>query len=246
VLSAKLVSPKQPVHAIMFFEIFLAAGAVCAFRKLRKHAQAKPTSLLPVLSRAEKTGEIGELRTQAKLRDALQWLWGNDFYLHEGPIILEHAPGTQFPTIEIDHFAVTRFGIFIFESKNWSGNIGASASTDVLLRTTADGKVEKRKSPRAQNRTKVAFLQSTLPSSWPVIAAGVFPSPEAKLSGDLPLDILTLNDIPYWIGHQRELHADANVDINKGVKAICSFQDKSPQAFANHKIRVRRVPLKPD
>ncbi|WP_144444315.1 hypothetical protein [Caballeronia arationis] len=50
-------------------------------------------------------GEAGEAVAQAKLRTTLQWLCGDDFYLHDGPLLIEHAPGTAFPTAEIDHLA---------------------------------------------------------------------------------------------------------------------------------------------
>ncbi|WP_309243978.1 nuclease-related domain-containing protein [Caballeronia sp. EK] len=35
---------------------------------------------------------------------------------------------TQFPTAEIDHLAVTPFGVFIFETKHWSGHIAPSTA----------------------------------------------------------------------------------------------------------------------
>ena len=67
--------------------------------------------LLPSASRSEALGAPGEARAQAKLRETLQWLCGSDYYLHDGPLVIGHAPGTVFPTAEIDHLAVTPFGI---------------------------------------------------------------------------------------------------------------------------------------
>ena len=44
---------------------------------------------------------------QAKLRETLNCLLGTSYYLHEGPLVIGHAPGAAFPTAELDHLAVT-------------------------------------------------------------------------------------------------------------------------------------------
>jgi hypothetical protein len=84
-------------------------------------------------------GAAGEAAAQAKLRTTLQWLCGDDFYLHDGPLLIEHAPGTAFPTAEIDHLAITPFGIFIFETKNWSGRIAPSRERPKIERPYKNG-----------------------------------------------------------------------------------------------------------
>ncbi|MGF6652801.1 hypothetical protein OKW34_003390 [Paraburkholderia youngii] len=110
---------------------------------------------------------------QAELRSALQWLCGDNFYLHPGALLLNHAPGTEFPTAELDHLAITPFGIFVIETKNWAGSILPGADAQTVVRVGADGQRETRRSPLRQNRSKVGFLRSVLPGIWPVEGLGV-------------------------------------------------------------------------
>ena len=107
----------------MLFEILAAVGGYYAYRHLAKGSKFRPSK-----RSSDAIGAAGEATAQAKHRKTLYCLCGNDFYLHEGPIVIEHAPGIQFPTVEIDHLAVTPFGVFIFETKNWSGHIAPSTA----------------------------------------------------------------------------------------------------------------------
>jgi hypothetical protein len=129
----------------MFFEIALAICGYQFIRRLRKPSKVSWQGLKP-LSRAEVLGAQGEARAHPKLKETLDWLCGSDYYLF-GPLVIEHAPGTAFPTAEIDHLAVTPFGIFIFETKNWSGRIAPSAARGMLTRVGSDRRAEDRRSP---------------------------------------------------------------------------------------------------
>jgi hypothetical protein len=113
--------------------------------------------------------------------------------------MVEHAPGSQFPTAEIDHLAVTPFGVFIFETKHWSGRIFPSSARGMLTRVADAGQSEDRRSPLDQNRTKVAFSRARLPSNWPVAGAGLFTSPAAALDPDLNANLLSLTDVGQWL-----------------------------------------------
>lgn len=107
----------------MLFEILAAVGGYYAYRHLAKGSKFRPSK-----RSFDAIGAAGEATDQAKHRKTLYWLCGNDFYLHEGPLAIEHAPGTQFPIAEIDHLAVTPFGVFIFETKNGSVHIAPSTA----------------------------------------------------------------------------------------------------------------------
>jgi hypothetical protein len=226
----------------MFFEMLLAGAAVYGYRRLIKRPQANKgyaaTWWAPAAARAEASGLLGEKRTQAKLREALGWCCGTDYYLHEGSMIIEHAPGTRFPTIEIDHLAITPFGVFIFETKNWSGVISPSANPDFLTRTTADGKREERKSPIAQNRSKLAFLRSVLPHGWNIKGAGVFASPESQCSAALDIDLIDINELPFWLRNQRHNSCGQLIDVALAAKAIRKFENRAPDAAIAHKRRI--------
>lgn len=225
----------------MFLELLVAAGAFYFYKHKRKNAGAIewPWSKSPI-TRADAVGAAGERQAQAKLRETPNWLCGNNYYLHEGPLIIEHAPGTDFPTAEIDHLAVTPFGIFVFETKNWSGHISPSSTPGMLTRTERNGKAEDRRSPLEQNRTKVAFFRSRLPPMWPVAGAGLFPSTEANLAPYLHSDLVSLDDLPQWFRTRRDVFgAKPAVDIPRAVAAVRMYADSSTAAVAAHKQRVR-------
>ncbi|MGV7241269.1 nuclease-related domain-containing protein [Caballeronia sp. M23-90] len=226
----------------MFFEMLIAGAAIYGYRQFVKRPHANKAGnaswWAPAAERAQASGLLGEKRTQAKLTEALGWCCGTDYYLHEGSLIIEHAPGTRFPTIEIDHLAVTPFGIFIFETKNWSGVIEPSSNPDLLVRTTTDGKTEERKSPTAQNRTKLAFLRSVLPRGWNIQGVGVFASPECQFSATLDTDLICIDELPFWLRNQRHRGNGALIDIAMAVKAIRKFEDTAPDAAIAHKRRI--------
>ncbi|MFP3554754.1 nuclease-related domain-containing protein [Paraburkholderia sp. SIMBA_049] len=89
-------------------------------------------STAPVL-RSDIRGEEGERRVYEELLDALTWICGENFFLHPGALLLNHAPGTAYPTAEVDHLAITPFGIFLVETKNWSGLIEPGPDSGTLI-----------------------------------------------------------------------------------------------------------------
>lgn len=233
-------SHQQRIGAAMFFEILLGVAAW----KLLTHKKRpsigdlfrhKPKDLSAAL------GEAGEAKPQAKLRDGLTALCGADYSLFNGPIIIEHAPGTDFPTAEIDHLAVTPFGIFVFETKNWSGYISPASAPGFLTRTDRDGKAQDRRSPLEQNRTKVAFFRSRFPSLWPVAGAGLLVSEDAHLSPALHSDLLSLGDLSHWLRARRDSYGGMPpVDVGKATAAIALLVDTSHAAMEAHRVRVSR------
>jgi hypothetical protein len=94
--------------------------------------------------------------------------------VHPTALLLLHAPGTEFPTAEVDHLVVTPFGIFVIETKNWAGTILPGRVADQVVCHLPGGRLEERRSPISQNRSKVSFLRGTLPATWSVQGLGVF------------------------------------------------------------------------
>ncbi|BDC45317.1 hypothetical protein PTKU15_86140 [Paraburkholderia terrae] len=224
----------------MFFEIALAICGYQIIRRLRKPSKLAWQGLKP-LSRAEVLGARGEARAHAKLKETLDWLCGSDYYLFDGPLVIEHAPGTAFPTAEIDHLAVTPFGIFIFETKNWSGSIALSTARGMLTRVGSGRRAEDRRSPIDQNRTKVEFFRSILPPLWPVTGAGLFTSPEAKLDAALHSDLLSLSDLPQWLRSRRDAYAGMRpIDVQKAVDAMALLVSTDAADLSRHKAIVSR------
>lgn len=224
----------------MFLELALTAMAY-RFVRYRMSQTARGTRATGLFtSPSDALGAEGEALAHAKLKETLEWLCGSNYYLNKSPLVIEYAPGSEFPTAEIDHVAVTAFGIFVIETKHWSGRIAPSTDPNVLIRTPRSGRAEERRSPLAQNRTKVAFLRSRLPRSWEVTDAGLFTSPGVRLDPGLDSNLVTLADLPQWLRFRRDAHAGKpSIDVAKAVQAIALYADGSLRSINKHKARCK-------
>ncbi|MFM0326451.1 nuclease-related domain-containing protein [Caballeronia glebae] len=225
----------------MFFEMLVAVGGYHVFKAIKRRSRSSSRSAHGAKRSSDDIGAAGEALAQAKLRTTLRWLCGDNFYLHEGTLLIEHAPGTAFPTAEIDHLAITPFGVFVFETKNWSGRIAPSNCTGILTRIAPNGKADQRRSPIEQNRSKIRFLREQLPAIWPVAGAGLFVSPEVVLDPGLPTDLLELDDLPRWLRSKRaECTGRSTVDVAEAREAVLMYADASTEGFMAHKVRAKR------
>ncbi|MFM0123337.1 MULTISPECIES: nuclease-related domain-containing protein [Paraburkholderia] len=224
----------------MFFEIFLGVAAWQILSRKKRSSIGNLFRQKPK-DRSVALGEAGEAKAQVTLRDHLIALCGADYHLFNGPIIVEHAPGTDFPTAEIDHLAITPFGVFVFETKNWSGYISPAATPGFLTRTDRDGNAQDRRSPLEQNRTKVAFFRSRLPALWPVAGAGLLVSDDAQLSPALHSDLLSLADLPHWLRARRDSYgAMPPVDVPRATAGVALLIDTTRAAMEEHVARVAK------
>jgi hypothetical protein len=198
--------------------------------------------LFDTKTHAERRGEEGEANVDAHLRTVLSAMCGTDFYLHSGGLILHHARGTDFPTAELDHMAVTPFGIFVVETKNWAGHISPGDAPGTLSRTMADGAQQVRKSPDAQNRPKVGYLRGLVPGMWPVHGLGVFASPETTVDPALPLSLIHVSELAHWFRAKQHGFANSGeppVNVELVKQLILRHADASAEALAEHRRRVR-------
>jgi hypothetical protein len=194
---------------------------------------------------AEDRGVEGEGIVEARLRAILSKLCGNDFVLRHS-VVLNIAPGSKYPTAEIDHLVITPFGVFVIETKAWRGLIMPGTNEDTLMWVSPSGLREIRKNPLAQNRSKVTFLQSLFPSDVVVAGAGVFSSPAARLSGGLPPDLIGVESLADWLSQRQnwyrtralETSVPELLDIAIIDQEILTFVDASPDAAIRHKARV--------
>ncbi|MDR5806303.1 nuclease-related domain-containing protein [Caballeronia sp. LZ001] len=221
----------------MLIKLLIAVGGYHLYRRSKGRRRSRTSHSARTAPRwVDAIGAAGEAATEAKLRKSLRCLCGEEFYLHDGPLVIEHAPGTAFPTAEIDHLAITPFGIFVFEMKNWSGHIAPSLMPGNLTRTSQHGEPENRRSPIAQNRTKLRFVREQLPGMWPVAGAGVFTSPTAVLDWDLPIDLLSLEELPYWLRLKRDSFKERPpIDIRRATAAVLMYADNLANAHIARK-----------
>lgn len=225
----------------------LLIGALFFVWRWTRRGRITPTTreLAPPVLHSDIRGEEGERRVHAELLDSLTWLCGENFYLHAGALLLNHAPGTDYPTAEVDHLAITPFGIFLVETKNWTGLIEPGPDSSTLVRTGSDGIREARTSPLRQNRSKVAFLRSILPAPWTIEGVGVFASDNCVLSPALPVSVMRREDLRQWLRAKQALQAkrcSVPVDVANAWKAIQSVADTDDAALRKHRERLRVNP----
>ncbi|TCK33428.1 nuclease-like protein [Paraburkholderia sp. BL8N3] len=230
----------------MFWPFIVAVAAIYHAAKRRKRRPGVVTGLraLPV-PRSQRSGDEGEAVVHTELLAALRWLCGDDFYLHPGALLLNHAPGTDFPTAEVDHLVVTPFGIFVVETKNWAGRIEPGPTEQTVVRIGADGQRDVRRSPMQQNRSKVAFLRSMLPGSWPVEGIAAFSHPYCDVSCALPLNLMRATDLRQWLRGRKsryESRRDLPVNVPQARRSILAVSETGSVAIENHRQKVRENP----
>ncbi|CAG4914175.1 nuclease-related domain-containing protein [Paraburkholderia gardini] len=231
------------MHTFLFF----VALAVLAWRAIRRNRHSRTIGAPTPRTRSQAAGEAGEAVVHTALQRALQWLCGDNFYVHPTPILLHHAPGSPFPTAEVDHLVITPFGLFVIETKNWSGAIEPGPNPDTVVRIAADGSYEIRRSPIAQNRSKVQFLRAVLPGMWTVEGIGVFANEHCAISPALPLGLIRTADLSQWMRAVKTRHEKSGavaVDVKAAWKAIQSVAETDPNAAAMEEHR-RRVSIHP-
>ncbi|WP_186138425.1 nuclease-related domain-containing protein [Burkholderia gladioli] len=225
----------------MVWTIILLCGAWTLYKRWKKsrphHQSPRP------VTRSQASGDAGEARVNAELRRILGKLCGTDFYVHPTALLLLHAPGTAFPTAEVDHLVVTPFGIFVVETKNWAGAILPGRTADHVVCQLPGGRKEDRRSPISQNRAKVAFLRGTLPATWDVQGLGVFSNDACSLSPDLPLTLVGLLDLDYWLRTQRDHHVKSgkpNINVSAAWNVVrrLSVDDPTGSALSAHRLKV--------
>ena len=150
-------------------------------------------------------------------------------------LVIEPAPGTDFPKRGDRPLAVAPFGIFIFETKNWSSHIAPFTCSGKLTRRAPSGQADEWRSPIDQNRSKLQFFRDQLPPIWPVLGAGIFTSAEAVPDPNLPADPLGLADLPRWLRIRRSAFAGPNpIGVELARTAVLLFADDSRTGLCKH------------
>lgn len=229
------------------YGILLLLAIGFAVYRIGRQRQAQPATTLPrPATRAELAGDAGEAAVDAELRRVLAWLCGENFHLHRGPVLLHHAPGARYPTAEVDHLAITPFGLFVFETKNWTGHIEPGPDEGSLVRITASGERELRKSPLKQNHSKVAFLRGVMPGMWPVHSFGVFASGNCTLSPALPPSLIRTADLAHQLRLCKthyESRDQREVNVKTAWQAVLAIADVDQDSIEKHRVRVRTDPV---
>ncbi|WCM20566.1 NERD domain-containing protein [Paraburkholderia bryophila] len=160
-------------------------------------------------------------------------------------LILILVPGSVFPTAEIDHLAITRFAIFVIETRNWTGVVTHGETDETLTLATVDGQQLVRTSPIRQNAAKVRFLRDLLLSRvWIAEGRGVCSYEAAMVAPTLPATLLERSEF------YRHLRVRQHRFAHKGTvplpmralaEAILRHADTRPEDFIEHRHAYRRL-----
>jgi len=107
-------------------------------------------------------------------------------------------------TTEVDHILVSRFGVFVIETKDYSGWIFANATEPTWTQVLFRRKV-KFQNPILQNKRHVRAVRGLLDFLPPeAIKSVVVFSGEAEFKTDAPQGVITVGQLAKYLNHQTE------------------------------------------
>jgi hypothetical protein len=120
-------------------------------------------------------GKYGERKTRSELR--FLKLFGRD-----GKILKNiYVPKSEGGTTEIDNLFITRKGIFVLETKNYSGWIFGNEKDYQWTQSFSNGKKQRFYNPILQNRSHIKHLTAYLEKKIPYYSIIVFLDNGCKL-----------------------------------------------------------------
>jgi len=175
-------------------------------------------------------GWIGEKVTAAGM-----WLGlDGNVYRRTDDVIIPVSDGTT----QIDHVLVSKYGIFVIETKNMKGWIFGS-SHDEKWTQSIYGKKSQFQNPLRQNYRHVKCLTEFLDIEEGKIKPVVFFIGDCEFKTPMPSNVLNSGLIPYIKGFKQECLTEEQVSEIEG-KLITLKQDKSLNREA-HIDSLRRV-----
>lgn len=147
-------------------------------------------------SRTRSFQNSGEVRVACSVQES----FGAPDYHLMNHVTLRLADGTT----QVDHILVSRFGIFVMETKDYSGWIFANAKSATWTQVLFAARF-KFQNPIFQNLRHVRAVQELLDflPSGAIKSAIVFAG-EAEFKTDVPAGVFTLLDFLIYVGEQTE------------------------------------------
>ncbi len=142
---------------LLFYIIVIIVALIAAFTAIRdksnerRRAKKKPRRLV---SAADRAGRVGELNVAAVLD-----LLDKDKYIVLNDIMLQGVNGN---TSQIDHVVVSKFGVFVIETKNYKGWIFGNDQNENWTQVLFDGEKKYFRNPVKQNSGHVRTLSHVL------------------------------------------------------------------------------------
>lgn len=190
--------------------------------------------LIAFLKRPEVKGRIGEEKTkliigkgkESKRTDDTFAANINNSFVNENQyvinnLVLQHENGK---TSQIDHIVINQNGVFVVETKNYSGYIYGDDVREQWTQVLNYGKVKNNfYSPVKQNQRHCQYIQKLLPENTPIYSAVVFAKGNiSNVRSNYVYDLLGLKKI---LNNQSEVQI-SNIDI-ENIYKILKGSDKS-------------------
>lgn len=155
--------------AVLFIIAVLLIAYLLENKKYKAGAYYKATRI-PLLFLRRDLGKYGEYLTYKQLK---QFEKGDAKFLFN-----VYLPKENDETTEIDVLMLSKYGIFVFESKNYSGWIFGNENQKNWYQTLPAGKNRSHKeqffNPVMQNRTHIKYLSALLETNFPLYSIIVF------------------------------------------------------------------------
>lgn len=192
--------------------------------------------ILYAIFRTRIKGAIGEFTVNLCYR---LFLPRNEYILHKNVIIVEDGK-----TRQIDHLLVSRYGIFVVETKNYSGKIYGSEHAEQFTQYVGR-QVNKFYSPIKQNNGHIYGLKQTL-GDYPYFSIIVFRKAKVKFEGSTyvgsPIGsvfeikrhkhILIYSDTVEEIENKlAELDKSGSISLREHVNSVKSENDRYEQSI---------------
>lgn len=138
-------------------------SAIPGDRRLQRHPETQwlkqESGLHQVEAKARQAGMVGELRVRRMLAGLDPTFYASFHDLYVPTPTPRRSADPQFT--QVDHVVVSRYGIFVIETKNWSGSI-YGARDDRYWTVAVGGFKHQRMNPLLQNQWHVRALQDHL------------------------------------------------------------------------------------
>jgi hypothetical protein len=174
-------------------------------------------------------------------RYALDRLRTNGYALVER-VILMHAPGTRFPTTELDLLVVTPFGTFVVTAMRHHGTVLPGPDQETLSVVDIRGETLIRTSPARRQASAIRCLRPLLVQhACPIQGLAVAVDLPCALHPLLPESILEAPELYHWLRLRMirfNSNGQRNVNVQRAFDAIATRMDSRVEALDEHRARV--------
>lgn len=187
--------------------------------------------LVAAMSTPAMKGRIGERRVARRLRDGLgrEYEILNDIYL----------PSREGETTQIDHIVVSPYGIFVVETKNWTGWIFGDAKSAKWTQTVYRKK-SSFQNPIRQNYKHICELRRSLGIAAKYFISVVAVTGDCEFKTEMPEGVVFSRRAADYIRsfNQKTIKSE---QVSEIVQAILEWQATIPESVkASHVSNLRR------